>query len=212
MGARELSSLRIGRSQQRIVFSPLVLLLLFWASTTYPAALMLMTQTGKKSIFTTFCHLLSIVRKEVSVTAFVHPDYDQTTTNNDIALLKLAESVDVSIHTPACIPAATADYVGQTAKVYGEKISQNSAFQPLQRQIALFSPCLWPVGRHVLSQFFPHKTFQEGQKYNLLHIWGKLMMLTTPWQDKSLISYVRYRHTKWGSSWVYQRFAPFSIV
>jgi len=58
-------------------------------------------------------------RKEVSVSAIVHPDYDSITTNNDIALLKLAEAVDLSIHTPACLPASTADYVGQTAKVYG---------------------------------------------------------------------------------------------
>jgi len=58
-------------------------------------------------------------RKEVSVTTIVHPNYDTSTTNNDIALLKLAEAVDLSIYTPACLPASSADYVGQTAKVYG---------------------------------------------------------------------------------------------
>jgi len=58
-------------------------------------------------------------RKEVSVTTIVHPNYDEATTNNDIALLKLAEAVDLSIYTPACLPASSADYVGQTAKVYG---------------------------------------------------------------------------------------------
>ena len=56
------------------------------------------------------------------MSAIVHPDYDSITTNNDIALLKLAESVDLSIYTPACLPASSADYVGQTAKVYGGKI------------------------------------------------------------------------------------------
>ena len=63
-------------------------------------------------------------RKEVSVSVIVkHPDYDSSNTNNDIALLKLAEEVDLSIYTPACLPASSADYVGQTAKVYGGKIS-----------------------------------------------------------------------------------------
>ena len=56
------------------------------------------------------------------MTTIVHPNYDEATTNNDIALLKLAESVDLSIYTPACLPASSADYVGQTAKVYGGKI------------------------------------------------------------------------------------------
>jgi len=58
-------------------------------------------------------------RKEVSVTSIVHPNYNPSTTNNDIALLKLSESVDLSIYTPACLPASSADYVGQSAKVYG---------------------------------------------------------------------------------------------
>merc|ERR1712088_1058789 len=61
-------------------------------------------------------------RKEVSVTTIVHPNYDASTVNNDIALLKLAEAVDLSIYTPACLPASSADYVGQTAKVYGGTI------------------------------------------------------------------------------------------
>ena len=66
-------------------------------------------------------YILSI-RKEVSVSVIVHPGYDSANANNDIALLKLAEEVDLSIHTPACLPASSADYVGQTAKVYGGKI------------------------------------------------------------------------------------------
>jgi len=58
-------------------------------------------------------------RKEVSVSTIVHPDYDSSTVNNDIALLKLAQAVDLSIYTPACLPASSANYVGQSAKVYG---------------------------------------------------------------------------------------------
>jgi len=58
-------------------------------------------------------------RKVVAVTPIVHASYDSATANNDIALLKLEEAVDLSIYTPACLPASSADYVGQTAKVYG---------------------------------------------------------------------------------------------
>merc|ERR1719507_2029527 len=61
----------------------------------------------------------SLNRKEVSVTTIHNTNYDSSTVNNDIALLKLAEAVDLSIYTPACLPASSADYVGQTAKVYG---------------------------------------------------------------------------------------------
>ena len=53
----------------------------------------------------------------------VHPDYNPSTFNNDIALLKFDVERDVERWTPACLPASSADYVGQTAKVYGGKIS-----------------------------------------------------------------------------------------
>ena len=78
------------------------------------------TQTGKSVVFCSSDTLP--IRREVSVSVIVHPDYDSHTTNNDIALLKLVEEVDLSIYTPACLPASSADYVGQTAKVYGGKI------------------------------------------------------------------------------------------
>ena len=119
VAARGLSSLPIGRSQQHIVLSPLVLLPLFWASTTSQTQTMPLTQTGK--LILPFSYLFS-VRKEVSVSTIVHPNYDASTVNNDIALLKLAEAVDLSIYTPACLPASSANYVGQTAKVYGGEI------------------------------------------------------------------------------------------
>ena len=56
------------------------------------------------------------------MTTIHNTNYDSSTVNNDIALLKLGEAVDLSIYTPACLPASSADYVGQTAKVYGGKI------------------------------------------------------------------------------------------
>ena len=39
---------------------------------------------------------------------------------NDIALLKLAEEVDLSVHTPTCLPESGRDFTGQTGSVYGE--------------------------------------------------------------------------------------------
>merc|ERR1711953_316031 len=66
-------------------------------------------------------------REEVSVSVvsvgqtarWVHPDYNPSTFNNDIALLKFDVERAVERWTPACLPASSADYVGQTAKVYG---------------------------------------------------------------------------------------------
>ena len=39
--------------------------------------------------------------------------------SNDIALLKLAEDIDLTTYTPACLPASGADYTGQNGRVYG---------------------------------------------------------------------------------------------
>ena len=53
----------------------------------------------------------------------VHEDYcTDHQVGHDIALLKLKEQVDLSRHTPACLPprdAKAADYIGKTASVYG---------------------------------------------------------------------------------------------
>ena len=38
---------------------------------------------------------------------------------HDVALLKLAESVDLGTYTPACLPARGADFTGMDAWVYG---------------------------------------------------------------------------------------------
>ena len=48
-----------------------------------------------------------------------HPSYAPTTSDNDIALLKLSESADLSTYTPACLPNTQDNYEGQTAWVYG---------------------------------------------------------------------------------------------
>jgi len=63
-----------------------------------------------------------IPRKVVKVSQIIkHESYDKITSNNDIALLKLAEEVDLNTYTPVCLP-NTADngkYDGKNAWVYG---------------------------------------------------------------------------------------------
>jgi len=61
-------------------------------------------------------------RKDVAleIDPIVHEDYNNPlSTSNDIALLKLAEPVDLNIYTPACLADLDADYTGQSGRVYG---------------------------------------------------------------------------------------------
>jgi len=51
-----------------------------------------------------------------------HPDYDPSTQENDISVLKLAEPLDLTAYPnikPACLPAAAASFSGATALVSG---------------------------------------------------------------------------------------------
>ena len=50
---------------------------------------------------------------------FIHNDYDHANVPFDIALLKLAEPLDLSIYTPICLPERNSTFVGSTAWVYG---------------------------------------------------------------------------------------------
>ena len=61
-------------------------------------------------------------RLDVGAEAMIpHPNYNNPLPmSHDIALLLLSESVDITIHTPACLPPSGADYTGYTAIVYGE--------------------------------------------------------------------------------------------
>ena len=49
-----------------------------------------------------------------------HPDFILATANNDIALLKLSEEVDLTVFTPACLPMTGDNYVGKIAWIYGK--------------------------------------------------------------------------------------------
>merc|ERR1719430_2703607 len=60
------------------------------------------------------------IRKNLELeTIIMHEDYDSFTTEHDIALLKLKEPLDLSVYTPACMPASGLDFTGETAWVYG---------------------------------------------------------------------------------------------
>ena len=60
----------------------------------------------------------------LALAPIVHENYNSPySSSNDIALLKLAEKVDLNIYTPACLPALNTDYTGKTGSVYGQSYS-----------------------------------------------------------------------------------------
>ena len=62
-----------------------------------------------------------IPRKVVTVSKIItHPN--NSNFNNNIALLKLSEEVDLNIYTPSCIAETSDNFEGQRAWVYGERI------------------------------------------------------------------------------------------
>ena len=62
-------------------------------------------------------------RKEIAVKqAIIHEEYNQTSSDNDIAVLELAEEVDLAVYTPACMAKTTDDttFDDKKAWAYGE--------------------------------------------------------------------------------------------
>ena len=69
---------------------------------------------------------------KLALDPIVHEKYNGFSQDgHDIALLKLAESVDLTVYTPACLPKSGADYTGKTGKVYGELT--NKMFYQMRR-------------------------------------------------------------------------------
>jgi len=59
-------------------------------------------------------------RKEVKVAKIInHPQYNCFNERNDIALLKLAEEIDLTSYTPACLSVSGTDYTGQVGLAIG---------------------------------------------------------------------------------------------
>jgi len=60
------------------------------------------------------------LRKELGIEQIIiHPHFTFVLVALDIALVKLNESVDLSVYTPACLPPKNKDWAGQTAWAYG---------------------------------------------------------------------------------------------
>ena len=58
---------------------------------------------------------------QLEMDPIVHENYQSPQPySNDIALLKLAEAVDLGTYAPACLAAKDADYTGQNGRVYGK--------------------------------------------------------------------------------------------
>ena len=75
----------------------------------------------------------------LAIDPIVHEDYHwPLPMSNDIALLKLAEPVDLNIYTPACLAALDADYTGQNGRVYGNS-TMSSCFKIMQHLSNLMS-------------------------------------------------------------------------
>ena len=65
----------------------------------------------------------SLTEMTIDVTKYTnHENYNETTFDNDITIIELAEAVDLNTYTPACM-AKTSDtttFDGKNAWVYGE--------------------------------------------------------------------------------------------
>ena len=69
---------------------------------------------------------------QLALDPIVHEKYNGNLADgHDIALLKLAENVDLTVYTPACLPKSGADYTGKTGKVCGEL--DNEMFYRMRR-------------------------------------------------------------------------------
>jgi len=68
-----------------------------------------------------------------------HEGYVDATLENDVALLKLTEKVDLNIFTPACLPTKGDTFAGQTAYAvgWGKTLDYDSPYAEKLREVAL---------------------------------------------------------------------------
>ena len=62
----------------------------------------------------------TMITKDFDVDLIVnYPGYDLIRANNDISLVRLAETADLTIYTPICLPETNQDFTGQLATLTG---------------------------------------------------------------------------------------------
>ena len=78
-----------------------------------------------------------IPRKSVKVSRIItHENYNAENSDNDVALLKLAEPVDLDIYTPACVAQTGDTFIGQNAWVYGKNIKYTHCYSSRAKVIS----------------------------------------------------------------------------
>jgi len=78
-------------------------------------------------------------RKEFTISQkFVHESYSFDSNDNDIALIKLTEKVDLNIYTPACLPSKGDTFAGKISYAYGwGTTSEGGNVSPVLRDVPL---------------------------------------------------------------------------
>jgi len=77
------------------------------------------------------------IRKNLKIDKIIiHENYNTRTFENDIALLKLKDSLDLSTYTPACLPSKGQTWVGEKGWVYGwgTEFSGSQSLSPILKE------------------------------------------------------------------------------
>jgi len=68
-----------------------------------------------------------------------HPAYTRIIADNDVALLKLSEPLDINIYTPLCLPCKNDNFLGKKAWAMGWGLNDhiNNAFSDVLQEVSL---------------------------------------------------------------------------